>query len=140
MKDAFTTAKFYRNIDEMLTKLYYLYPKSLKRLQQLRELNDAYEKSIPKPTKDYGARWVDFKFQAMERILGNYEPYITHLEQLAHSDSPPKIREEIKGYLNKWQDAGYIIHMAILIDILSPLRRLSLSMIMQQENHDPVLR
>ena len=83
---------------------------------------------------------MDFKSQAMERILGNYEPYITHLEQLAHSHSQPKKQEEIKGYLNKWQDAGYIIHMAILIDILSPLRRLSLSMIMQHENHDPVLR
>ena len=76
----------------------------------------------------------------MERILGNYEPYITHLEQLAHSDSQPKKREEIKGYLNKWQDTGYIIHMAILIYILLPLRRLSLSMIMQRENHDPVLK
>ena len=140
IKDAFTTTTFYHNIDEMLTKLYYFYQKSPKRLQQLRELNDAYEKSIPKPTKAYGTRWVDFKFQAMERILGNYEPYITHLEQLAHSDSQPKKQEEIKGYLNKWQDAGYIIHMAILIDILSPLRRLSLSMIMQHENHDPVLR
>ena len=90
IKDAFTTAKFYHNTDEMLTKLCYLYHKSPKRLQQLRELNDAYEKSIPKPTKAYGAPWVDFKFQAMERILGNYEPYITHLEQLAHSNSQPK--------------------------------------------------
>ena len=69
IKDAFTTAKFYHNIDEMLTKLYYLYQKSPKRLQQLRELDDAYEKSIPTPTKAYGTRWVDFKFQAMERIL-----------------------------------------------------------------------
>ena len=43
LKDAFTTAKFYHNIDEMLTKLYYLYQKSLKHLQQLRELNDAYK-------------------------------------------------------------------------------------------------
>ena len=30
IKDAFTTAKFYHNIDEMLTKLYYLYQKSPK--------------------------------------------------------------------------------------------------------------
>ena len=136
IKDAFTTTTLYHNIDEMLTKLYYLYQKSLKRLQQLRELNDAYEKSIPKPTKAYGTRWMGFKFQAMERVLGNYGPYMTHLEQLAHSDSQPKKREEIKGHLNQWQDAGYVIQMAILIDILSPLRRLSLSM--QYENHDPV--
>ena len=55
-----------------------------------RELNDAYEKSISMLTKAYGAWWVDFKFQAMERILGNYGPYMTHLEQLAHSDLQPK--------------------------------------------------
>ena len=61
---------------------------------------------------------------------------IWHLEQLAHSDSQPKKQEEIKDYLNKWQDTGYIIQMAISIDILSTLRRLSLSM--QHENHDLV--
>ena len=38
IKDAFTTTTFYHNIDEMLTKLYYLYQKSPKRLQQLRNL------------------------------------------------------------------------------------------------------
>ena len=36
IKDAFKTAKFYHNINEMLTKFYYLYQKSPKRLQQLR--------------------------------------------------------------------------------------------------------
>ena len=77
IKGAFTTTTFYRNIDEMLTKLYYRYQKSPKRLQQLRELNNANEKSIPKPTKAYGTQWVDFKFQAMERILGNYGAYDT---------------------------------------------------------------
>ena len=39
--DTFTTTTFYHNIDEMLNKLYYLYQKSSKRLQKLRELNDA---------------------------------------------------------------------------------------------------
>ena len=136
IKDAFTSTKFYHNMDEMLTKLYYLDQKSSKRLHQLRELNDAYEKSVPKPTKVYGTRWVDFKFQAMERILGNSGPYMTHLEKLPHSNSQPKKQEEIKGSLNKWQDAGYIIHMAIFIDILSSLQRLSLSM--QHEKHDSV--
>ena len=56
IKDAFIATTFYHNIDEMLTKLYYLYQKSPKRLQQLRELNDAYKKSIPKPAKAYGTQ------------------------------------------------------------------------------------
>ena len=58
------------------------------------------------------------------------------LKQQVYSNSQPKKRDEIKGYLNKWQDAGYVIHMAIFIDILSPLQRMSLSM--QHENHDPI--
>ena len=37
-----------------------------------------------------GGGGVDFKFQAMERILGNYGSYMMHLEQLEHSDSQPK--------------------------------------------------
>ena len=32
-------------------KLYWLYQKSPKRLTQLKELSEAFEKSIPKPTK-----------------------------------------------------------------------------------------
>ena len=69
IKDAFATTTFYHNIDEMLTKLYYFYQKNPKCLKQLRELNDAYEKSISMLTKAYGAWWVDFKFQYWE-ILG----------------------------------------------------------------------
>ena len=77
IKEAFTITTFYHNTDEMLTKFYYLYQKCPKRLQQFRELNDAYKKSIPKSAKAYGTEWVDFKFQAMERLLGNYRPYMT---------------------------------------------------------------
>ena len=58
------------------------------------------------------------------------------LKQQVYSNSQPKKRDEIKSYLNKWQDAGYVIHMAIFIDILSSLQRTSLSM--QHENHDPI--
>ena len=35
IKDTFTTTKFYHNIDEMLTKLYYLYQKSPKCLNSM---------------------------------------------------------------------------------------------------------
>ena len=61
---------------------------------------------------------------------------MTHLEQLAHTDSQLKKRKEIKGFVNKWKDTGYLIHTAIFIDILSPMRRLSLSL--QCNKHDPV--
>ena len=109
----------------MLSKLYWLYQKSPKRLTELKELS---EKSIPKPTKADGTRWINFKYQEMEKVLSNYSPYMTHLEQLAHTNSQPKKHEEIKGFVNKWKDASYLMHISIFIDILSLMRRLSLSL------------
>ena len=72
----------------------------------------------------------------MEKVLENYGPYMTHLEQLAHTDSQLKEHEEIRGFVNKWKDTGYLMHIVIFIDILSPMRRLSLSL--QRDKHDPV--
>ena len=74
----------------MLSKLYWLYQKSSKRLTQRKELSEAFEKSISKPAKADGTRWIDFKFRAMKKVLENYVPYMTHLEQLAHTDSQLK--------------------------------------------------
>ena len=122
IKDVFIESTFYSNISEMLSKLYWLYQKSPKRLTHLKELSEAFEKSIPKPTNADGTRWIDFKFRAMEKVLENYSPYTTHLEQLAHTNSQLKKHEEIKGFVNKWRDTGYLMHIAIFIDILSPMR------------------
>ena len=90
IKDVFIQSTFYLNINEVLSELYWLYQKSPKRLTQLKELSEAFEKSIPKPTKADGTRRTDFKFRAMEKVLENYCPYMTHLGQLAHTDSQLK--------------------------------------------------
>ena len=65
---------FYLNINEVLSELYWLYQKSPKRLTQLKELSEGFEKSIPKATKADGTRWIDFKFRPMEKVLENYDP------------------------------------------------------------------
>ena len=74
----------------MLSKLYWLYQKSSKSLTQRKESSEAFEKSISKPTKADGTRWINFKFPAMKKVLEDYGPYMTHLEQLAHTDSQLK--------------------------------------------------
>ena len=58
----------------------------------------------------------------MQKVLENYGPHITHLEQLAHTDSQLKKHEEIKGFVDKWKDTGYLMNIAFFIDI-SPMRR-----------------
>ena len=71
--------------------------------------------------------------------LGTWE-YMTHLGQLAHTDSQLKKCEEIKGFVNKWKDTvnkwkdtGYLMHIAIFIDILSLMCLLRFSV--QHDKH-----
>ena len=61
LKDAFENSAFAK-IETMLMKLYYLYQKSPKRYRELKELSEAYEKTITKPTKAHGTRWIDHKY------------------------------------------------------------------------------
>ena len=86
IKDAFK-ATFFKDIDTLLNKLYYLYRKSPKRLRKLCEFSEVYEKSVPKPAKANGTRWISHKFTSMNIFLKNYGIFITHLESLANTDS-----------------------------------------------------
>ena len=70
-------------IDETLMKLYYLYKKSPKPLWELTRIAEAWEKSVPKPSKCYGTRWIDHKLTSMKIILENYGAYISHIELLS---------------------------------------------------------
>jgi hypothetical protein len=61
---------------------------------------------------------------------------MSHLESLAHTDSQALKLAEIHGQVKKWSHASYPINMAVYLDILSPIRRISVAL--QQEIHDPV--
>ena len=62
-------------------------------------------------------------------MVENYGAFTIHLESLAITDSQALKKAEI-GYIKRFQ------RYLLTVDVLSPLRRLSLSM--QKENHDPV--
>ena len=72
----------------------------------------------------------------MKNALEYFGIYLLHIEDLSNNDSQPKKRAELKGFLAKWEQATVLIHLAIYLDVLAPLRRLSLSL--QSELHDPV--
>lgn len=136
VKDTFDKT-FFKDIDQMLLKLFYLYRKSSKRLRELKVFGEIYDQSVPKPYKSYGTRWIAHKIKAMETVLDNYGIYIKHLESLAHTDSQALKRAEIEGEAKKWKNAKFPIHLALYIDVLTPLKVLSLGF--QKEKHDPVL-
>ena len=135
VKDTFK-GTFFDEIDTMLLKLYYLYKKSAKRTRELQAFGEIYDKVITKPVKASGTRWVAHKVNAMEIVLKNYGIFIAHLESLAQTDSQELKRAELHGFAKLWRQAKFPLHLAIYLDILQPIKVLSLAM--QQDTHDPV--
>ena len=117
---------FFKDIDTMLLKLYYLYSKSPKRFRELNSFSEMYENTTPKPYKSYGTRWIYHKFTSMKIVLRNYGVFMQHVESLAQTDSQPLKRAELESYAKKWMNAKYPIHLAIYLDVLTPLKVLSL--------------
>lgn len=115
-------------MDELLTKLYYLYQKSAKRYRELKGFSEIFEKSIAKPAKAFGTRWITHKLKAMETFVANYGAYMLHIESLSQTDSVPAKREELKGFLSKWTYAKYPMLMTVYIDILTPLKVISITL------------
>ena len=73
---------FFKEVGNMLLKLFYLYRKSPKHLRELKMFSEMYDHSVPKPYKSYGTRWIAHKVKAMEIVLNNYGVYMKHLESL----------------------------------------------------------
>ena len=88
--------------------------------------SEMYDQSIPKPYTSYGTRWIAHKVKAMEIVLNNYGIYIKHLELLANTDSQALKRAEVDGEAKKWKNGKFPIHLAIYLDVLTPLKVISL--------------
>ena len=127
---------FFDEIDVMLRKIYYLYKNSPKRLRELKEFGRIFEKTVQKPSKSTGTRWIAHKFRAMEIILANYNIFMAHIESLFQKDSKVLKRAEVEGLAKKWLQGKYPMHLPMFLDIVTPIKVLSLTT--QQEVHDPV--
>ena len=134
---------YFNQVDEMLLRIYYLYKRSPKKLRELAEIHDLVKQSIEfdasgvKPIKASGTRWIAHKIGALKKLLDKYSIYILHLENLCSDKSyPEKDRAKFKGYLKQWQSTKMLLHIAFYIDVLEPVKILSLSL--QKKEVDPV--
>ena len=69
-------------------------------------------------------------------MFDNYCAYVTHIESLSQTDSQPQKRAKLSGFYKHWTNASTPIYMTIYLDVLAPLKRLSLRF--QQVIHEPV--
>ena len=134
VKATFNTT-FFKEVDNMLLKLFYLYRESPKRLRELKMFGEMYDQSIPKLYKSYGTTWIAHEVKAMEIALNNNGIYIKHLESLANTDSQALKRAEIAGEVKSKKNGKFLIHLAIYLDVLTPLKVMGLGF--QKEKHDP---
>ena len=143
-KDAFTSQLF-KEIDEMLLRLYYLYEKSPKKCRELSDLMDDLKEvyEFPEeggcvPVRAHGSRWITFKRKALQRFVDRYGVYLKHLGKLVEDKSIKSVdRQRLKGYLLKWREAKMLIGSALYTDALKPASVLSLSL---QEGHIDVIQ
>ena len=101
-------SRLFKDIEEMLLPLYFLYEKSPKKTRELEvivtELNEVFElpKAGNKPVRSQGSRWVNHKPKALQRVVNRYGAYISHLTTLAEDSSlKAEHRARLKGYLKK---------------------------------------
>ena len=141
-KDAFSSQLF-KDLSEMLLRLYYLYSKSPKKCRELadivEDLKEMFE--FPKggnvPVRSQGSRWITHKRKALQRVVDRYGAYMNHLLTLIEDSSVKSDdRAKLKGYIQKWKRPRMLIAAAMYIDVLKSPSILSLTL--QEGNLDIV--
>jgi len=129
------SSQLFKEIDEMLPKLHYLYAKSPKKSRELAgivsDLEEVFElpKGRDKPIQSQGSRWINHKRNALQCLIDRYGVYLSHLitlieEHTLQSDDQARL----KGYLQKWKQAKMLIGAALYVDVLKPPSLLTLSL------------
>ena len=60
-------------------------------------MSEAWEKSVPKPSKNHGTHWIDQKLKSMQ-IVENYGVFLAHVESLSQTNSQAQKLSELKRY------------------------------------------
>ena len=133
IKDALK-GTFFDEVEEMLLRIYYLYKKSPKKLRELEEIHDLVKESMEydatgvKPVRANDTRWVAHRVAAMKKILDKFDVYMVHLESLCNDATySTKDRSKFQGYLKKWNSTKMLLYIVYYIDILEPIRLLSIA-------------
>lgn len=73
-----------KDIQDVLTNTYKQNHYSLKALRELRNIADALEEKVLKPTNLHGTRWLPHVQKALTVLLKNYRVIVTHFDHIIH--------------------------------------------------------
>lgn len=123
---------YFKEVDECLLRLYYLYEKSPKKMRGLEELYSSYKQCLEfvegslKPKRASGTRWILHKVRALKLLVDKFGIYMQHLESLSCDNSVKKTDQtKLKGYLRKWKTGKMFVYSCFFIDLLQSSASLS---------------
>ena len=138
------SSKLFKDIQEMLLRLYYLYEKSAKKSRELldivEDLREVYDFSQggDLPVRAQGSRWITYKRRALQRVIDQFGAYLSHLSTLAQDKSTKSDdKARLVGYIRNWSQSRILVGCALYVDILKPPSLLSLTL--QHDKLDLVL-
>lgn len=115
-------------IEKILVILYQVY-------QESRTLVKHTQRSIQKRSHKYQNLIVSNRLVIIIALWNEFQKTIAYLENLSYGDSQALKRAELKDQAKKWKKATYPMFMAIYLDIISPICKISV--VMQSDFHDP---
>jgi len=131
-KNGFVSSLF-KEIEEMLLRLYYLYEKSPKKVRELKCIAEDLKEVFDfkgngcLPVRAQGSRWLNHKRKALQRIIDKFGAYLSHLSALCEDASlKSQDRARLKGYLLKWSHAKFLLGSAMFVEVLKGPAILSL--------------
>ena len=82
------SSQLFKDLTEMLLRVYYLYAKSPKKSRELIDLVDILKGvwEIPEggdlPIRSQGTRWINHKRKALQRLVDRYGAYLSHIVRM----------------------------------------------------------
>ena len=123
---------YFKEVDECLLRLYYLYEKSPKKMRGLEELYNSYKQCLEfvegslKPKRASGTRWILHKVCALKLLVDKFGIYMQHIESLSCDNSvKQKDQAKLRGYLRKWKTGKMFVYSCFFIDLLQSSASLS---------------
>ena len=119
-----------------------LYRKAPKKLRELKEVAEEYEKvyefedGILKPKKASGNRWICHKLAALKLCKDKWGLFISHLRNIINDPTYNTSEQaKMKGYLKTWKRSKMILQVSFFIELLNISATLSL--VFQKEDINP---
>ena len=122
------------DIESLLIFLYKCYKNSSEKWHESQELYQSlkgefsFQNNALRPAKSYDTRWISHRLQAMQVIFDKFSIFEIHLENVIADLSKYTGKATLEGHRRKLVEGKMLLHLALFLDILAPVRKLSLAL------------